>query len=173
MVIIRDLLGTWEGAGLAEHLAERGLDVTLLVPYGEPAHNVTVYSRNALLQRLGEFGVDIQCMRDLASASADEVTLVDTVSGRAYHRGPVSGIVEIAPRSACDSLVVELSAAGFGGPLWLVGDAYQPRSSLDAVYEGQLAGAAVGMGDLAPLFRLNGFRPPVGTVAASERSVVP
>jgi 2,4-dienoyl-CoA reductase-like NADH-dependent reductase (Old Yellow Enzyme family)/thioredoxin reductase len=171
-VIVRDLLGTWEGAGLAEHLAGRGIDVTLVVPHGEPAHNVTVYSRNALLKRLGEMGVEVECMRDVASATLDEVTLVDTVSGRTYRKGPVSGLVEIVPRSARDALVAELSVAGFAGPLWLVGDAYQPRTSLDAVYEGQLAGAAVGVGDFEPLFRFSGFRPPVGILPANEQSVV-
>jgi hypothetical protein len=117
-------------------------------------------------------GVEVECMRDVASATLDEVTLVDTVSGRTYRKGPVSGLVEIVPRSARDALVAELSVAGFAGPLWLVGDAYQPRTSLDAVYEGQLAGAAVGVGDFEPLFRFSGFRPPVGILPANEQSVV-
>ncbi|MFS8496683.1 MAG: NAD-binding protein [Micromonosporaceae bacterium] len=143
-VAVLDEDGTWAGAGLAEHLAAVGLRVHLVSPVGV-AWNVTTYSRLALVHRLGELGVRCHPGRRLARMEDRRAVLADVVSGAEETLSEVDSVVHVAPRVAVGRLADDLIAAGFDGALQVAGDAYAPRSALEAVYEGRLAGTAIGL----------------------------
>lgn len=142
-VVVYDEDGTWSGAGTALHLAAAGLQVQYVSPIGV-AWRVTTYSRLSLLRLLADKGVDTHPGRRLATDADGSLQLVDTVSGRAHPLDGVSSVVHAGPRAARTDAARRL-LADFSGPVQVVGDAYAPRSALEAVYDGQLAGAWLGL----------------------------
>jgi dimethylglycine catabolism A len=162
-VAIVDLDGHWAGAGLAEHLAGAGCVVDWITPGGGFAWNVTLYSRTALQRRVGELGVKLRPYREPLRMVDGTLWLRDVVNGDEEPLEGVTTVVHSGPRLANGALAEELVAAGYGGELWLVGDAYAPRTSLEATYEGRLAGTAAGAPDLSYFLRsFQAFRPPLG-----------
>jgi 2,4-dienoyl-CoA reductase-like NADH-dependent reductase (Old Yellow Enzyme family)/glycine/D-amino acid oxidase-like deaminating enzyme len=136
--------GTWAGAGLAEHLASQRRRVELITPIAGLAWNVTTYSRLALVDRLGKAGVKVRPLRrPLRFEPAARLILADALTGEEEPIDDVTSVVYAGPRRANDALLDELRRGGFGGDLQLVGDAYAPRSALEAVFEGKLAGSTV------------------------------
>jgi hypothetical protein len=89
--------------------------------------------------------------------------LRDVVNGDEEPLEGVTTVVHSGPRLANGTLAEELVAAGYAGEVWLVGDAYAPRTCLEATYEGRLAGTAAGAGDLSYFLNsFQAFRPPLG-----------
>lgn len=150
-VVVYDEDGTWAGAGTALHLAAAGIEVDYVSPVGV-AWNITTYSRLSLLRQLGDAGVRAHPGRRL-DVGADGLRLVDPISGHATGMEGAHVIVHAAPRRARSDLAAELSS-GFAGQIQVIGDAYAPRSALEAVYEGSLAGAALGLPPDDPHFAL-------------------
>lgn len=157
-VAVVDEDGTWAAAGLALHLAERGCRVDLVVPLAGLAWNVTTYSRLALVPLLGKAGVRVRPLRAVQDHEPGLLTLADTVTGEPEEVRGVQALVHVGPRVAQDGLRAELADAGFAGPVVLVGDAYAPRSALEAVYEGELGGILAG-GEQPPVLTEPGLPP--------------
>ncbi len=145
-VIVVDDLGTWEAYGIALHLAARGARVELVTPTQGFATRVTIYSRLELGRRLGEAGVTVRPMTELRVA-ANAVTLVTHIGGEVRERTDVSGIVHVRPRQTAAGLLDELIPTGWTGDLYLVGDAYAPRTCQEAIAEGRGVGTVLGVED--------------------------
>ena len=145
-VVILDELGTWEGAGLALHLAARGARVDLVSPLAAWAGRVTVYSRLALGARLDEAGIAVRTLTRVEPADRG-VALVAAIGGERVERPDVTTVVHLRPPASRAELVDELLAAGWSGDLHLVGDAFAPRTAQEAVAEGRAAGVVLGVDD--------------------------
>lgn len=149
-ILILDDDGAWPGAGLAEHLAVLGHRVHLVSPVGV-AWAITTYSRLALVRRLGDLGVRTHPGRRLVRLEDGVAVLADVISGYEEQIGGIRGIVHAAPRTAVATLADDLRERGFHGMLQIAGDAYAPRTALEAVYEGRMAAMALGLPADSPL----------------------
>jgi hypothetical protein len=159
--VIIDEDGGWAAPILAEHLAHAGIGVTIVGPAASFAPNVTVYSRVAIESRLGALGVTVTPLRRVVRAERDALVLADTLTGRPHRLEGVTAVVRSRPREACAAVLDELRQVGFAGHVHLVGDAYAPRTALESVYEGHLAGLAIGVETSQRLSALPTYRPPL------------
>lgn len=139
VLAVFDEVGDWAGAGLAEHLAAAGRRVFLITPIAGLAWNVTTYSRLALVDRLGRLGVRVLPLRRPVRGEPAGLVVADTLTGEQSLLPDVTAVVHAGPRTAVDGLHRELDQLSDSPPAVLVGDAYAPRSALEAVYEAQLA----------------------------------
>jgi dimethylglycine catabolism A len=149
-VVVLDEDGGWPGAGLAEHLAAGRRRVHLVSPVGI-AWNITTYSRLALVHRMGEMGVRTHPGRRLDRLDGRRAVIVDVVSGHEESLAGIDSVVHARPRTADACLARDLAEAGYDGTVQVAGDAYAPRSALEAVYEGRLAAAALAVPADSPL----------------------
>lgn len=141
-IVVLDEDGTWAGAGTALHLAERGAEVHLVSPVAGLAWNVSLYVRLSLNDLLGRAGVIVRPLRQVRVDEDGAVALKDVLTGSLEPLAGVTGLVHVGPRRARDHLERELLAADVD--IVVVGDAYAPRTTLEAVFEGQLAGIVAG-----------------------------
>jgi 2,4-dienoyl-CoA reductase-like NADH-dependent reductase (Old Yellow Enzyme family) len=148
-VAIFDELGGWEGVSLAEYLTARGARVRLISPLASWAGRVTVYSRLAIGARLAAAGMRTSVLRRPVRSDGGGLVLSDVLTGEEEAVESVDTLVHVAAPAAADHLLNELADAGFHGEVRLLGDAYAPRSCLEAVYEGRLAGVLLGTDDPA------------------------
>ncbi|MFD7716796.1 FAD-dependent oxidoreductase [Streptomyces sp. NPDC059814] len=153
-VLVRDDQGTWAASSVAESLARQGARVHVLSPTASFASRITTYSRLALTSRMGELGIRSHLMRDVAAARADTVVLRDTLCGHTEELTGVTAVVDVGLPVADDGLYRALDARDGAPRVHVVGDANAPRTALEAVYEGRLAGtfltdAVTGAGLLA------------------------
>jgi dimethylglycine catabolism A len=164
-VVVVDEDGTWAGAGTALHLAEHGATVQLVSPVAGLAWNVTVYVRLSLNALLGRAGVQVRPLRKVAVEGSGRVELIDVLTGLREPLAGVTGLVHVGPRVAVSDLEAELLAAGAEVDVVVAGDAYAPRTALEAVFEGELAGILAG-GEQPP--RLTDAGLPPYAVRATE-----
>ncbi|MFJ6567724.1 FAD-dependent oxidoreductase [Streptomyces sp. NPDC091292] len=139
-VLVRDDQGSWAAASVAEHLARNGAQVHILSPTASFASKITTYSKLALASRLGELGIRSHLMREVAAAREHTVVLRDTLSGHTEELTGVTAVVDVGPPVADDGLYRALDARDDAPRVHVVGDANAPRTALEAVYEGRLAG---------------------------------
>jgi len=153
-VAIFDERGSWEAASLAEHLATQGVRVELLSPVAGICWNVSVYSRVSLLPRLARLGVAVHPLRKPAGLVARQLRLLNAFSGNgAEVIAGVTAIVHVGDATPRDQLLDELRGGlGKKTEIHVIGDAHAPRTALEAVYEGRLAGSAVGLAHRPGLF---------------------
>lgn len=156
-VVVVDEDGTWAGAGTALHLAERGATVDLVSPVAGLAWNVTVYVRLSLNALLGRAGVRVRPLRTVALKDG-AVVLVDVLTGAEEPLEGVTGLVHVGPRVAVSELEEALVDAGTPIDVVVAGDAYAPRTALEAVFEGELAGILAG-GEEPPRLTDGGLPP--------------
>ena len=156
-VVVYDEDGNWAGAGTALHLAERGAKVDLAMPVAGLAWNVSVYVRLSLMPLLGKAGVRVRPLRRVV-LEGDEVVLEDVLTGEREELTGVTGRVHVGPRRADDGLGRAVLEAGLGIEVVVAGDAYAPRTSFEAVYEGQIAGVLAG-GEQPPRLTDDGLPP--------------
>ncbi|MDI2099144.1 FAD-dependent oxidoreductase [Ruicaihuangia caeni] len=143
-VIVYDELGLWEASGLAMHLARRGAEVELVTPLAGFAPRVTVYSRLALGDQLVNAGVAVIVQHILEFD--DGVPVVASATARTRRaRTDADSIVHVRPRRSADGLIERLAAGGWGGELFVVGDAFAPRTAQEAVAEGRGVGLTLGV----------------------------
>ncbi len=142
-VAVFDEVGDWAGAGLAEHLADAGRTVFLVAPIAGLAWNITTYSRLALTDRLGRLGVRVLPLRRLVRGEPAGLVVADTLTGEESLLPDVTTVVHAGPRKAVDGLHARLDLVSGAPPAVLIGDAYAPRSALEAVYEARLAVAGL------------------------------
>ncbi|HEY2595584.1 MAG TPA: FAD-dependent oxidoreductase, partial [Chloroflexota bacterium] len=140
-VAIKDLDGGWPAAALAEHLAALGKRVSLVTPLGGPFSAITVYSRLALTKRLGELKVELRPLRRVLRADGDTLILADVITGSEEPLHGVTDVVSAGELVADAALADVLSANGVS--VEVVGDAFAPRTALDAIFEGYRAGRKV------------------------------
>lgn len=161
-VVVRDVDGTWAGAGLALHLATSGAEVWLVTPMPKLAWNVTLYSWFSLTRLLGEAGVRVRLLREIDRSpptnGVGDVILRDVLTGEQERVPDIADVIDVGPRRALDPLVESLQSAGFDGDIVLAGDAYAPRTALEAVWEGHLAGLLAG-GERPPRLTDHGLPP--------------
>lgn len=165
-VVVLDEDGTWAGAGTALHLAERGAHVRLVTPVAGLAWNVSLYVRLSLNALLGKAGVEVRPLRTVRREESG-VVLEDVLTGAQETLADVTGMVHVGPRAAVSDLEDQLRDAGIDVDLVVAGDAYAPRTALEAVYEGELAGLIAG-GESAPVLTDPGLPPyvvPMGSAA--------
>lgn len=143
-VLVYDEDGAWPGAGIAEHLATTGRCVHLVSPLGV-APAVTTYSRLALVRRLADLSVRTHPGRVLVGVEAGSAIIADAVSGATSELPGITDVVHAAPRVVNLSGLAGLTAAGYTGRVEIVGDAYAPRTALEAVYEGRVAATAIAL----------------------------
>lgn len=154
-VAVYDETGDWIAAAAVETLCGRGHPVHLITPVAGVAWNITTYSRLALLHRYGRAGVRIHPLRRPARQDGADLLISDTVTGSAQALADVRTLVHVGPRAAEDSLFHLLDGDRQAPPLALAGDAYAPRSALEAIFDAQLtaarlltAGPTLGLGDI-------------------------
>ena len=163
-VVVLDEDGTWAGAGTALHLAEQGARVELVTPVAGLAWNVTLYVRLSLNDLLGRAGVVVRPLRRIEDVRSDSVALVDVLTGAREELAGITGRVHVGPRRARTELERALEQADVAVDVVVVGDAYAPRTALEAVFEGELAGILAG-GEEPPRLTDSGLPPYLVTLA--------
>jgi 2,4-dienoyl-CoA reductase-like NADH-dependent reductase (Old Yellow Enzyme family)/thioredoxin reductase len=146
--VILDDLGTWEASGLAQQLAEDGVTVELVSSGPGFAPKVTVYSRLALGERLGSRGVRVHALQRPIRVMGSDLILAHSVGGAESTIRSVDAIIHVRPPVASTELFDELQDSGWHGRVYLVGDAFAPRTAQEAVYEGRATGLVIGVDDL-------------------------
>lgn len=162
-VVVLDEDGSWAGAGTALHLAEQGARVELVTPVAGLAWNVTLYVRLSLNDLLGRAGVVVRPLRRIEDVRSDSVTLVDVLTGAREELAGITGRVHVGPRRARNELERALEVSDVAVDVVVVGDAYAPRTALEAVFEGELAGILAG-GEEPPRLTDSGLPPYLVTV---------
>lgn len=144
-VLVVDEDGGWPAASLAVHLADGGHRVVLVTPMDRVSPNVTVYSRLSLYRRFADLGVEVQTLRRPRLGREGGCPQIESVVTGQRETIEHSSIVWVAPQVANDGLATALADGGYPGPVHLVGDAFAPRTALEATYEGRGAGVLVGL----------------------------
>ncbi|GAA3463853.1 FAD-dependent oxidoreductase [Saccharothrix longispora] len=134
-VVLVDEDGTTTALALADHLLHDDRRVTLVTDRSALSWRVPVYSKPALLDRLRGRGFSAVLMRTPAGMEGDSMIFTDPLSGRAERVDDVSSVVFLRPRAASAGPPVP-----DGVSTATVGDAYAPRTALEAAFEGRLAG---------------------------------
>ncbi|MFT4123140.1 MAG: NAD-binding protein [Microbacteriaceae bacterium] len=148
-VLVHDEEGFWPAAGLVAHLSETGHRVRFVTQNQTPAGNIDTYTKHSLFERLSRAEVTIQTMRRLVSFEPGVgVVLADTLNGERTLIEDVADVVIVAPQIANDELGRALTAALPGTPVHVVGDAFAPRTTLEATFEGRGAGSLIGLVDV-------------------------
>ncbi|PXY25891.1 NADH:flavin oxidoreductase [Prauserella coralliicola] len=140
VVVIRDDCGSWAAASLAEAFAARGARVHLVSPSASYSAQVTTYSRLALTKRFTDHGVRVHLLRTVSPKDSDTVLLTDPVSGGTEPITGVGAVVDAGAATSADALLHELADVA---RVHVAGDANAPRTALEAVYEGRVAGAVL------------------------------
>jgi dimethylamine/trimethylamine dehydrogenase len=141
-VVIYDDDHYYMGGVLAELLAKRGCQVSLVTP----APFVSYWSQFTLEQeriqhKLTKLGVKLYPRTVLSEIENDCVRLIDTVSGNATELAR-DGVVMVSDRISKDALYYELKPAFEAGKitsLRVIGDAEAPNIIAQAVFSGHLA----------------------------------
>ena len=80
-------------------------------------------------------------LRTASGRGPRSIELIDGIGGAVEEVTGVAFVVDAAAGVADDLLYRELDALATGPRVHLAGDANSPRTALEAVYEGRLAGA--------------------------------
>jgi hypothetical protein len=114
-----------------------GRRVTLVTDRAALSWRVPVYSRPALLDRLRGRGFRAVLMRVPTGMAGTDLVCVDPLSGQEELVPAVDTVVFVRPPDAGQPPAIRASSST------VVGDAYTPRTALEAAFEGRLAGLAV------------------------------
>lgn len=153
-VVVFDDDHNYMGASLAEVLALRGLEVTLVTPVGEAATwTRNTVSRERVNKRLSELGIPVITNSTVKGFSDDGVELAG-VYDNAVSQVPATSLVSVTARHPDDGLYYDLmddeealAAAGIKS-VTRVGDCLAPGSIAAAVHSGH--GFAQGLNEPDP-----------------------
>lgn len=134
-----DVRGDLETALAAEHLAEAGVELTLVTPALHVAPHVGFTHVKDILTRLYGLGVTLEPSTVLDRIEGGEAR-TRHVHSREVRQRPFDAIVAGVHGRSETALVTTVERAGI--PLHLAGDAVAPRSALHAFREGADAGRA-------------------------------
>jgi 2,4-dienoyl-CoA reductase-like NADH-dependent reductase (Old Yellow Enzyme family) len=138
-VVVVDEDGGWEGAGVAEDLALAGYRVRIVSRLGSVGWRIVASARAGLIDRLGRLGVEADLACQVVGAADGGLRIRPDLSAADRFLPGVDLVVHARPLAAPDP-------AAFGTAVSSVaGDARAPRGLLQAVYDGQLAGATIGV----------------------------
>lgn len=140
-VAFHDLTGEWSALGAIEHLAARGLELTVFTAVAGFAWKTTIYSNLATRKRLRDMKVRIATLRAVKGFSGGELVVEDTSTGALERLKGFDSLVVAQYNAADDSLFAPLRAAGL--QVTAIGDCLAPRTALEAVYEGHAAARAL------------------------------
>jgi len=135
-VLVADLVGHVEGAGIAEMLAATNRSVVLSMPFATPPHLDSETASHAL-GRAVRAGVVWRPQTLVESIVPGEVRLRDTLKGSIETLAADAVVVRTHGRPS-DGLYHQAKAAGI--PVVLVGDSVAPRTADRAIFDGHLAG---------------------------------
>ena len=110
---------------VADHLATRGREVTVVYPTTAPAPLLGRYILGGILGRLSERGVQLRLMEQVARIDAGSVTTRNVYSGRQQEIDGIDSVV-LACGSQSDSALYEQLRARHPAT-HVLGDAYAPR----------------------------------------------
>ncbi|HEY7104304.1 MAG TPA: FAD-dependent oxidoreductase [Mycobacteriales bacterium] len=111
--------------GVADHLASRGHEVTVVYQTPGPAPLLGRYIVGGILGRLSEQGVQLRFMEQVAGIRAGSVTTRNVYSGREHEIDGIDSVV-LACGSQSDSALYE-QLRGRHPDTRVLGDAYAPR----------------------------------------------
>ncbi len=130
------------GAETAEYLADRGKKVDLIEESAAIAQDMEFTTRILFMRRLkSHSNVKVWAGRTVRELGADSV-VIDRAGAAGpldeLRLGPVDTVVVSLGRRSDDYLLRSLG--GYPGQVYDIGDCVEPRSTLEAIYEGSLAG---------------------------------
>ena len=140
-VAFHDLTGEWSALGAIEHLAARGLELTVFTAVAGFAWKTTIYSNLATRKRLRDMKVRIATLRAVKGFTGGELVVEDTSTGALERLAGFDSLVVAQYNAADDRLFAPLRAAGL--QVKAIGDCLAPRTALEAVYEGHAAARAL------------------------------
>jgi 2,4-dienoyl-CoA reductase-like NADH-dependent reductase (Old Yellow Enzyme family) len=129
-IVIIDEIESEPVYGVAEELARRGHQVTVLTRRAAIGRRVSYISLIGVLRRLDERGVTVQTLAVPRAVEDGRLVVAHSFSGRTYPLGPVGTIVRAGP--------YEVPAGTLAGDV-TVGDASGPRELLAVVREANAA----------------------------------
>jgi len=126
------------GLESADYLAARGVQVTLVEMLPEVGADMDVLAKAMLLGRLKKQGVAIHTSAKVTSLTKNEVV---TEQNGALVRFPIETVVMAVGVRPVRELAGVLEHSGL--EMHLIGDAFQPRKALEAIWEGFQVGAKI------------------------------
>lgn len=139
-VAIIDEDGGWTAVALADVALQAGAQVTFLSENPTPAWRVPIYSRPELLTRLSGARCQVSLATKLWGMENQDLVGHNVYSRTKYIFDDVRSVVFVAPRVAVPSIETKSREGGSVMGWATIGDAFAPRSALEAAYEGRLAG---------------------------------
>jgi monoamine oxidase len=134
-VLMADMRATYETALITEHLATSGCSVTVATPHLHFGANMGFTHLLDYQRLLPTWGVDVKALHVLASISEGRANLAHVFAG-AMTSVEVDFVVAGVHPKPNDQLYHQLRDIV---PIKVVGDAYAPRSALEAFREGDRA----------------------------------
>jgi mycofactocin system FadH/OYE family oxidoreductase 2 len=140
-ILLYDEDGHFHAAGVAEHLADLGREVEVVTPYAFVGLRLPTVSLVGAHQRLRRKRVRFTPLMRLRAVQDGRVILADAYTGEEETREGVDAVVLATGSRALDTLHRDLR--GRVAALYPVGDAVAPRTAVEAIREGHLAGRRV------------------------------
>lgn len=138
-IFMVDHLGTWSVASVAEHFADLGKKVTIIVPTGVLGWKISIYSSFALKQRLREKGVQVIGGHKIKTFANGLLELEDMSLGKINGTHQADHVISPMPGMPnVLTLPFEISEGDFSS-FQIIGDSVSARTALEAVYEGHEA----------------------------------
>lgn len=140
-VVVYDWKTDWVGAGIAEHLAKDGAHVRLAVNGPCAGASLVGYMRDEAVARLYRLGVEVVPFMRLFGAEGFSAYFLHTSAQEPMIMDDVDTIVLVCPNRANDRLAD--AAREFVPIVHVIGDALNPRTAEEAVFEGLKAACAI------------------------------
>jgi pyruvate/2-oxoglutarate dehydrogenase complex dihydrolipoamide dehydrogenase (E3) component len=141
-VVIVDEAGTYAPLGLAEALAEAGVQVELTTPGASIGWRAAEQLELPhVLPRLRRLGVELTTWHDVTSIDGGTVSLREVWGGPEGRRDGVDTVVLALGRRPRDELLAPLRAAL--PDVRVIGDARAPRSTEAVIHEAEAAARAL------------------------------
>jgi 2,4-dienoyl-CoA reductase-like NADH-dependent reductase (Old Yellow Enzyme family) len=144
-IVVLDAEGTHASAGIAELLAARGAEVTMVSSNYAPYSNRLLYAFEGigLARRMAAAGVAFLGAKWVRKITDRNVTLYDVNGGPATEITDVDAVVLATGRISRDSFAAELE--GKVAQLFVIGDALAVRPWATATYEGHKFARLIGV----------------------------
>jgi 2,4-dienoyl-CoA reductase-like NADH-dependent reductase (Old Yellow Enzyme family) len=136
--VVIDDDGSWTTLSLVESLVAAGCRVTLLCAQPALFWRVPVYSKPAHLARLRDDAFSVRLLTEALHRDGADVVCRDVFGGREQRVTAVDTVTVVRARVARTDLADALERRGI--PHTVVGDAFAPRTALEAAFEGRRAG---------------------------------